>query len=273
MNSDHCPLAAVRVVVTDSPRAAIAGDRPRPHRGRAASRPRLPRLRGVRRAAGHHDPARRLPARQHPAVASASWPSASTSPARPCARRWPRCARPGWSRPGAAAAAARSSPSSRVRRRRARPHGITEASATRVARLPGLPAHRRAGRREPGRARSSSTTPPWPSSTRRTQAVAERPPAGRAPAGRLPLPPDDRGADRVAARWSRRSPRVQATLHEMLLAIPVLDANIAHSDRQHAALVRGDPAGQPRPGPRGHGGTLRRHRRAAARPAGLDLPG
>ena len=32
--------------------------------------------------------------------------------------------------------------------------------------------------------------------------------------------------------------RVQATLHEMLLAIPVLDANIAHSDRQHATLVR-----------------------------------
>ena len=31
---------------------------------------------------------------------------------------------------------------------------------------------------------------------------------------------------------------VQATLHEMLLAIPVLDANIAHSDRQHAVLVR-----------------------------------
>lgn len=31
---------------------------------------------------------------------------------------------------------------------------------------------------------------------------------------------------------------VQSTLHEMLLAIPVLDANIAHSDRQHATLVR-----------------------------------
>ncbi len=31
---------------------------------------------------------------------------------------------------------------------------------------------------------------------------------------------------------------VQATLHEMLLAIPVLDANLAHSDLQHAALVR-----------------------------------
>src|SRR4051794_40198750 len=31
---------------------------------------------------------------------------------------------------------------------------------------------------------------------------------------------------------------VQSTLHEMLLAIPVLAANIAHSDRQHAALAR-----------------------------------
>jgi GntR family transcriptional repressor for pyruvate dehydrogenase complex len=31
---------------------------------------------------------------------------------------------------------------------------------------------------------------------------------------------------------------VQATLHEMLLAIPVLPTNIAHSDRQHTALVR-----------------------------------
>jgi GntR family transcriptional repressor for pyruvate dehydrogenase complex len=38
---------------------------------------------------------------------------------------------------------------------------------------------------------------------------------------------------------------VQATLHEMLLAIPVLDANIAHSDRQHAALVRAIKAGRP----------------------------
>jgi GntR family transcriptional repressor for pyruvate dehydrogenase complex len=38
---------------------------------------------------------------------------------------------------------------------------------------------------------------------------------------------------------------VQATLHEMLLAIPVLDANIAHSDRQHAALVRAIKARKP----------------------------
>lgn len=38
---------------------------------------------------------------------------------------------------------------------------------------------------------------------------------------------------------------VQATLHEMLLAIPVLGTNIAHSDRQHAALVTAILAGRP----------------------------
>ena len=38
---------------------------------------------------------------------------------------------------------------------------------------------------------------------------------------------------------------VQSTLHEMLLAIPVLGTNIAHSDRQHAALVRAIVAGEP----------------------------
>ncbi|MDN4174671.1 FCD domain-containing protein [Nocardioides sp. SOB77] len=37
---------------------------------------------------------------------------------------------------------------------------------------------------------------------------------------------------------------VQATLHEMLLAIPVLPTNIAHSDRQHAAVVRAILAGK-----------------------------
>ena len=48
------------------------------------------------------------------------------------------------------------------------------------------------------------------------------------------------------------SPRVveavtsaQATCHEMLMAIPVLEANIAHSDRQHALLVRAVLDGRP----------------------------
>ena len=38
---------------------------------------------------------------------------------------------------------------------------------------------------------------------------------------------------------------VQSGLHEMLLAIPVLDANIAHSDRQHAQVVRAILDGKP----------------------------
>ena len=38
---------------------------------------------------------------------------------------------------------------------------------------------------------------------------------------------------------------MQATLHEMLLAIPVLDTNIAHSYWQHAAVVKAILAGQP----------------------------
>jgi GntR family transcriptional regulator, transcriptional repressor for pyruvate dehydrogenase complex len=38
---------------------------------------------------------------------------------------------------------------------------------------------------------------------------------------------------------------VQAVLNEMLLAIPVLDANIAHSDRQHAVVVRAILAANP----------------------------
>jgi GntR family transcriptional repressor for pyruvate dehydrogenase complex len=38
---------------------------------------------------------------------------------------------------------------------------------------------------------------------------------------------------------------VQSVLHEMLLAIPVLGTNIAHSDRQHARLVSAILAGKP----------------------------
>lgn len=39
--------------------------------------------------------------------------------------------------------------------------------------------------------------------------------------------------------------KVQASVHEMLLQIPVYDVNIAHSDRQHAAIVRAVLAGRP----------------------------
>ena len=37
---------------------------------------------------------------------------------------------------------------------------------------------------------------------------------------------------------------MQSTLHEMLSAIPVLEANIAHSDTQHARIVSAILAGR-----------------------------
>ncbi|GAA4364352.1 FadR/GntR family transcriptional regulator [Nocardioides caricicola] len=48
-----------------------------------------------------------------------------------------------------------------------------------------------------------------------------------------------------SARTVEAVTSVQATLHEMLLAIPVLGTNIAHSDRQHAALVKAILTGRP----------------------------
>ena len=60
---------------------------------------------------------------------------------------------------------------------------------------------------------------------------------------------------------------VQACLHDMLQAIPVLEVNIEHSSRQHRAIVDGDPRRRADQGPAGDGAALRRHGRAAARPA------
>jgi len=48
-----------------------------------------------------------------------------------------------------------------------------------------------------------------------------------------------------SARTVEAVTSVQGTLHEMLLAIPVLGTNIAHSDRQHARLVAAILAGKP----------------------------
>ena len=57
---------------------------------------------------------------------------------------------------------------------------------------------------------------------------------------------------------------VQADLHDMLFAIPVLAINIEHSNAQHAAIVDAVLAGDPGRRPAGDGRSLRRHRRAAA---------
>lgn len=48
-----------------------------------------------------------------------------------------------------------------------------------------------------------------------------------------------------SARTIEAVTSVQSTLHEMLLAIPVLGTNIAHSDRQHARVVAAILAGKP----------------------------
>ncbi len=64
--------------------------------------------------------------------------------------------------------------------------------------------------------------------------------------------------------------QVQAQVHEMLTAIPVLPRNIEHSNDQHARIVRAVLAGRRRVGPLGHGGALRRHVSPAARAAGMN---
>jgi GntR family transcriptional regulator, transcriptional repressor for pyruvate dehydrogenase complex len=48
-----------------------------------------------------------------------------------------------------------------------------------------------------------------------------------------------------SARTIEAVTSVQSVLHEMLLAIPVLGTNIAHSDRQHTLLVNAILAGKP----------------------------
>ena len=57
----------------------------------------------------------------------------------------------------------------------------------------------------------------------------------------------------------------QMRLDELLRAIPVIPANIAHSDQQHAAIVEAILGGQADQGPHRDGGARRRHWSAAAR--------
>jgi GntR family transcriptional regulator, transcriptional repressor for pyruvate dehydrogenase complex len=52
------------------------------------------------------------------------------------------------------------------------------------------------------------------------------------------------GRPTLASRLIEAVTSVQSTMHEMLSAIPVLEANIAHSDTQHARLVSAILAGR-----------------------------
>ena len=68
------------------------------------------------------------------------------------------------------------------------------------------------------------------------EAVASASRPGRAPPGRLALPPRHRRGHRVPLTI-RSVTAVQSDLHDMLSAIPVLDVNIEHSSRQHRAIL------------------------------------
>lgn len=101
---------------------------------------------------------------------------------------------------------------------------------------------------EPGAAGLAASQPlPEPARARLQHALDEVTSAGKPAAHRQA---DSRFHLTIAALT--QSPRmveavtsVQATLHEMLLAIPVLDTNIAHSDRQHTAVARAILGGRP----------------------------
>ena len=142
---------------------------------------------------GHGDPARASTrsARTLPPERELA-ERARASPGPRCARRWRRCARPDWSRPPAAAAAARSStlkprtPSARAAARVSAERRADWLDALDFRRIvePGaawLAAERRADRR--------TTRRSWSARTPRSPTAAR---AGRAPAGRLPLPPHGR---------------------------------------------------------------------------------
>ena len=176
--------------------------------------------------------------------------------------------RPGWSRPPAAAAAARSSRSSPARPSARAAARITAGPPPGLAGRAGLPPDRRARRgRAGGVARPRRRTAGASSSRRTTRWPRPRKPAEHRQA-------DSRFHLTVASLTD--SPRtveavtsVQATLHEMLLAIPVLEHQHRPLRPPARAAGPGDPGRQAGPGPPGHGGALRRHGRAAARARGL----
>ena len=244
-----------------------------PHRGGAAPGARTPRVRGVRRAARHRDPAGRLPARDRRSRRSASSPpllsvSRATLREAMAALRAGRAGRD-HPRPGrrhrrhAAAAHAVGA----GRRRGSPPSGgatgSTRSSSARVVE-PGAAALAARRRRRAGVPRATSSSRPTPTSAR-----AER--RGRAPPGGLPVPPHP---GRVAGRTHRadRGGHVRAgDAARDAAGDPGARAPTSPTptgSTRPGRTRRSSPA-TPRPRPPGHGGTLRRHGRAAARPGGL----
>ena len=139
-----------------------------------------------------------------------------------------------------------------------------------AARHAGLPPGRRAGclphrgRARPERGPSSASC--W--SPRSTRWRRDRP--GRAPAGRLALPPRDRRGHRVAADGAvgrrRCRPTCTTCSTRSRCSRSTSTTRAGSTGRSSARSSR-----RARQGPPGHGEPLRRHRRAAARPAGLTV--
>ena len=224
----------------------------RPRRGRAAAGARSPRLRGMRRAARHGDPARGLPVRHAPCP-----------PERELAERLQV------SRATLREAIAALRTAGLVETRRGRGGGtvVTYSPRRPRARVRGAtPARRRPTwldslvfRRivEPGAVATGRGARPRPRRSarllrRRTTAVTKASQLGPPPPGRQPLPPHLRLGHRAHRDRSRRSPRVQASLHEMLQCDPRATTNIAHSDRAArgascAPCWTGGPTGRARP--------------------------
>ena len=117
--------------------------------------------------------------------------------------------------------------------------------------------------------RDLDQTHPSPCSTERhdgSRRRARRPAAHRQADSRLHLAI---AAASGVAPGDRAVTQVQADLHEMLTAIPVLPTNIEHSDAQHARIVEAILARNAARARRGMERPLRRHGRAAARAAGM----
>ena len=119
-----------------------------------------------------------------------------------------------------------------------------------VARRPGVPPGRRARRRVPRREpRRSTTTDRDDCCDRGGTSGRRRRQAGRAPAGRLALPPHDRLALGLAAADRGRDRRCRPRLHEMLwrsrCSSPTSPTPTASTPRSCKAIL----AGRRRPGP------------------------
>ena len=201
---------------------------------------------------------------------SASSPSGSACRGPPCARRWRPCARPDWSRPRRGRGGGTVSPSGRGPRPGARRPASPTAS---VAEWLDALEFRRVV--EPGAAELAARGRP-----RRPTAGPAREGPRRGAAARRPA--QHRQADsrfHLTVATLTGSPRmieavtsVQSSCTRCCWRSRSWTPTSPTPTGSTPLVVRAILAGQAGPGPPGHGGALRRHGRAAARPRGLGRP-